>query len=151
MIEIKSFQPEYREAFKQLNLHWIEKYFKVEDPDIKALTHPEEYILEKGGEIFTALYKKEPVGVVAIIKVDDTTYELAKMAVAENHQGKSISNYLIQACIAYAKDHKARKIILYTNSSLKPAIHLYKKFGFTEHPIENNQYDRADIYMTLDL
>ena len=44
-----------------------------------------------------------------------------------------------------------QKIILYTNSSLKPAIHLYQKFGFKEHEIENNEYERADIYMILDL
>jgi septum formation topological specificity factor MinE len=51
-IQIESYQPQYKEAFKTLNLEWIQKYFKVEPHDVEQLENPEKYILESGGQIF---------------------------------------------------------------------------------------------------
>ena len=50
-------------AFRTLNEEWITDYFRMEEADYKALDHPKEYILDKGGAILVALYKDEPVGV----------------------------------------------------------------------------------------
>lgn len=54
----------------------------MEEADYKALDHPKEYILDKGGAILVALYKDEPVGVCALCKMDHPLYdyELAKLA-----------------------------------------------------------------------
>ena len=48
--------------------------------------------LEKGGEILVALYKNEPVGVCALLKMNDEyyDYELSKLAVSPKVQGKGI-------------------------------------------------------------
>ncbi|MCS2304494.1 hypothetical protein NXX23_23480 [Bacteroides ovatus] len=43
--------------------------------DYKALDHPKEYILDKGGAILVALYKDEPVGVCALCKMDHPLYD----------------------------------------------------------------------------
>lgn len=63
-----------------MNEEWISNYFVMEEADYKALDNPEEYILDKGGRIFVALYKGEPVGVCALIKMfdDEYDYEMAK-------------------------------------------------------------------------
>ena len=42
--EIVHFKPEYSDAFKSLNLEWIEKYFVPEKIDLKVLNDPENEI-----------------------------------------------------------------------------------------------------------
>ena len=83
-IEIVTYNSSYKEVFRDLNVEWISTYFKMEASDYKALDNPDSYILQNGGHILVALLNKEPVGVCALIKMNDTTYdfELAKMAVS---------------------------------------------------------------------
>ena len=42
-------------VFKTLNLEWIEEFFVVEEEDLKILSNPKSYVIDKGGEIFFAL------------------------------------------------------------------------------------------------
>ncbi len=83
-----------------------------------------------GGQIFLAVINEEAVGTAALIKMNESTFELAKMSVTEKHQGKSIGKKLCQAAIEYAKDKKFKNIFLESNSKLTPALNLYKKLGF---------------------
>ena len=89
-VEIVDFQPRWQPAFRKLNEEWITKYFRMEESDYKALDHPQEYILDKGGHIYMALYKGEPVAACALIPMDDGGFELAKMAVSPRAQGLGI-------------------------------------------------------------
>jgi GNAT superfamily N-acetyltransferase len=68
----------------------------MEPADYKALGDPEGDILKPGGHILVALYKNKPVGVCALKKMDDPEYdfELAKMAVDPDVQGKGIGGLL---------------------------------------------------------
>jgi hypothetical protein len=59
-IQIIDFQYIYAEAFKLLNYEWIEKHFKLEPSDHKALNNPQQ-IIEAGGFIFMAMYQGEAV------------------------------------------------------------------------------------------
>jgi ribosomal protein S18 acetylase RimI-like enzyme len=58
-----------------------------------------------------------------------------------------IGNKLLSHCIAVAEKKNIKRLILYSNRILLPAIHLYEKFGFTEIPLEGGLYERADIKM----
>ena len=71
------------------------------------------------------------------------------MAVAESFQGKNIGNRLMEFAIAKATELKAAKIILYSNTKLIPAIHLYRKYGFVEVPVISSGYKRCNIKMEL--
>jgi hypothetical protein len=64
----------------------------MEETDYKALDHPDTYIIDKGGYILVALYNQAPLGVCALIKMNDSEYdyELSKMAVSPAAQGKKI-------------------------------------------------------------
>lgn len=141
----------YRSAFRSLNEEWITAHWKMEEADYKALDHPQEYILDKGGYIFVALYKDKPVGVCALCKLDDPTYdyELAKLAVSPEVQGKGIGILLCETVICKAKELHARKIFLESNTLLKPAIRLYRKLGFKELTEYHPAYERGDIQMEL--
>ena len=71
------------------------------------------------------------------------------MAVAEQFQGLKIGNRMLEYVICKAKELSAQKIILYSNTKLKPALHLYRKYGFSEIPIGHSDYQRSDIKMEL--
>lgn len=148
-VQIVDYSPQYKTAFKALNEEWISTWFKMEATDYKSLDNPEGYILKKGGHIFVALYNDEPVGVCALIKMDDPDYdyELAKMAVSPKAQGKSIGWLLGQAIIQKATTLGARNIYLESNTILKPAIKLYEKLGFKKVAGRPTPYERANIQM----
>lgn len=150
-VKIVPYQPEHKAAFKKLNEDWITQYFKMEEFDYKYLDHPEENILNKGGYIFMAIYKSEPVGTCAIVKMDDTKFELAKMGVAPSAKGKGIGYLLGQACAEKAKALGATKLYLETNTLLKPAISLYHKLGFKKITGPPSPYERSNIQMEMEL
>lgn len=150
-VKIVSFEPQYQEAFKSLNVEWISTYFEMEEADYKALDNPQEYILDKGGKIFVALYQNEPVGVCALIKMTNSAYdfEMAKMAVSPKAQGKNIGFLLGQEIVKSAKEQGAKKIYLESNTILKPAINLYQKLGFQKVFGLATPYKRCNIQMEL--
>lgn len=150
-VQIVDFQPQYLEAFKSLNIEWISTYFEMEEADYKALDNPEEYILNKGGKIFVALYQNKPVGVCALIKMKDSNYdfEMAKMAVSPRAQGKNIGFLLGQRIVESARELGANKIYLESNTILKPAINLYYKLGFQRVYGLATPYKRCNIQMEL--
>ncbi|HEY6975644.1 MAG TPA: GNAT family N-acetyltransferase [Chitinophagaceae bacterium] len=144
-----NYDKQYAKDFKRLNLEWIEKYFVVEEHDLEQLSYPEEYIIDKGGEILFAVYEKKVVGVCALIKTADCEFELAKMAVSPHFQGKQIGYKLGGYAIETARLLGAKRIWLESNRILAPAISLYIKLGFKEIPITTTPYARADIRMEL--
>jgi len=146
-IEIISYTPALKEHIKKLNLEWLIKYFRVEEKDERILSNPQEEIIDKGGMIFYVKQNDEIIGTVSLIKVDDTTFELSKMAVTEKAKGLGIGNKMIIHCISVAEENNIQKLILYSNTSLLSAIHLYKKFGFAETHLETGLYERANIKM----
>ncbi len=143
---ISAHQPD----FERLNKDWIEKYFWMEPIDFEVLSKPEEHIILAGGFIFMAHYKNELVGTVALKFVEKDIYEFTKMAVDEKFQGLKIGKQLAEVAIQKAKEKKANKIILYSNTKLIPAIALYRKLGFREIPLDG-PYKRSDIKMELTL
>ncbi|SDG69802.1 DNA-binding transcriptional regulator, MarR family [Pedobacter terrae] len=152
-VEIVDYLPKYQEVFRSLNVEWISKYFTMEESDYKALDDPQGYILDKGGFILVALYEGEPLGVCALIKMNDGEYdfELAKMAVSPKAQGKNLGFLLANAIIKKAKSLGASKIYLESNTILKPAINLYHKLGFQKVAGKPTPYERCNIQMELTL
>jgi len=146
-VEIIPFSPDLKEYIKTLNLEWLIKYFRVEEKDDLILSNPQEEIIDKGGLIFYAKYNGEILATVSLMKIDETTFELSKMAVSDKAQGLGIGNKLLLHCLAIAEKNNIKKLILYSNRILLPAIHLYKKFGFVEVPLDEGLYERANIKM----
>ena len=148
-IKIVPFTDELADHFSALNTAWVKKYFELEPIDIRMLADPKKYYINEGGLIFFALLDREVAGTCALLKVSDDVYELSKMAVYEKFQGKQIGNKLLEYCLAEAKQMKLEKVILYSNTILNPAIHLYKKYGFTEVIGFESEYKRANIKMEI--
>jgi GNAT superfamily N-acetyltransferase len=149
---IVDFQPRHRERFRALNLAWITEHFRVEDADRRALDDPDGYIIGHGGHILVAEDDDGTVaGVCALLRNDDGSFELAKMAVDAAARGRHIGRALGEASIDRARALGAPRLELLSNTILGPAIRLYRALGFAEVPLPPNDYERANIKMTLDL
>lgn len=150
-IRIVPYEECYRSAFRMLNEEWITAHWQLEEADRKVLDHPREAILDKGGHIFVALFREEPVGVCALCRMEDPAYdfELAKYAVSPKAQGRGIGTLLGEAAVAKAAELGARRLFLESNTLLRPAIHIYRKLGFRELPEFHTAYARGDIQMEL--
>lgn len=150
-IDILDYHSQYQPYFERFNKAWLEEYFRVEPIDEWVLGKPEEAILREGGKIYFARYNGSIAGTVALKKTAPAEFELTKMAVDKQFQGMGIGKALCSAVIQKAKASGPCKIILYSHTSLLPALHIYRSLGFREVPIESNKYKRADIMMELQL
>jgi ribosomal protein S18 acetylase RimI-like enzyme len=146
-IEIIEFSEELSEPIKTLNYEWLEKYFSVEEGDVASLSNPQKYIIDKGGHIYYAKLNGEIVGTASLLKKNKTVYELGKMAVNDKAQGHGIGTILLEHCLNIAKQKQITTLILYSNTILQSAIHLYRKYGFEEVELESGLYERANIKM----
>lgn len=152
-VRIVPYEPRYAETFRILNEEWITSHWEIEDADRKALEHPREYILDKGGHILVALFRGEPVGVCALLRMSDPNYdyELAKYAVSPTVQGRGIGMMLGKAAVDKAVELGAKRLFLESNTLLAPAIHIYRKLGFRELAEYHPSYARGDIQMELNI
>ncbi|WP_378181609.1 GNAT family N-acetyltransferase [Aquimarina sp. SS2-1] len=149
-ITIIPFDPKYAKDFADLNVEWLEKYFVVEPHDVDLLQRCEETIINKGGHIFFAKSGDEISGTFSLIKIQERVYELGKMAVSPKFQGQKIGQQLMSFCLDFAKNQNWIKLILYSNTLLENAIHIYRKHGFVEIELEKDSpYLRSNIKMEL--
>lgn len=153
VVEIVDYRPEYFMTFKRLNIMWINSHWSLEPHDLEVLNDPDSSILSKGGHIFVALVDGEPMGVVALCRMEGTEYdfELAKLAVDPEARGLGVGEKMCRAALEFARKSGDRKIFLESNTLLKPAINLYRKLGFKELEEYHPAYERGDIQMELTL
>ena len=146
---VVDYSPEHRDAFRDLNLEWIERFFAVEESDTAMLADPEGTIIDRGGFIFVALDGDVVAGVCSLVPAGARSYQLAKMAVSPASRGRGIGRQLAESAIARARERGAEQVELYSNTVLGPAISLYRSLGFVEVPLENAEHLRSNIRMVL--
>ncbi|WP_371378228.1 GNAT family N-acetyltransferase [Thalassotalea aquiviva] len=146
-MRIEENNPLYLDDFIHLNEQWISKYFKLEAIDRELAKNPDQ-IIDKGGYIFTLLSDHKVLGVCALFYQGSGVFELARMAVSPEYQGKGYGQMLIDACLAKLAQIEVNRLYLVSNTKLKSAMALYSKNQFKtvslgQHPV----YQRADIVM----
>jgi len=148
-IHIIDYDSRYKADFANLNIEWLEKYYKVEQVDKDYFANPEKKILNNGGSIYFAKIANKIVGTCALVHESDGIYEIAKMGVTSNFQGKGIGAKLLQHCIDEYKNKNGKELFLETHHYLQAAIRLYERFGFVNqgHRKPGSVYERSDVYM----
>ena len=135
-----------------MNLLWLRKYFRVEPKDEELLNRAEEVIIKKGGKIFFAQTEGKIAGCYSLLPASASSFELGKMAVKPEFQGKNIGHALLSHAVETSRQEGMQQLILYSNTILTSAIHLYRKFGFVEIEVEDPPpYARSNIKMSLNL
>ena len=153
-IQIEAYREAYKPIFKTLNIAWLNEFFEVEPEDLKLLDNPQEQIINKGGLIFFARLKDKIIGTAALMKLDQETCELTKMAVAREHQGIQAGRLLLQNVIQAAVSAGYKKMILLTGEKLHKAVSLYKSEGFIlsdQASVLEHNLKRCSIQMELNL
>jgi putative acetyltransferase len=150
-VRIVAFASHHAEAWRSLNAAWIERFFAIEPKDQLVLDDPQGQVIAKGGMIFVAERGDAAIGCVALAPMPDGGFELAKMTVAETARGSGVGRRLIEACIAAAREAGAHRLYLESNTSLTPALTLYRACGFVHLPAQPTPYARADVWMELRL
>lgn len=150
MLIIERWKKEYRDDFIRLNREWIERYFRLEECDLDIFRDPQTRIVDRGGEIFFAVDDGRVVGCCALIfHPENGKYELAKMAVSPQMQGRGIGYRLICALLGYARNEHIHSVFLEANTSMKASVALYRKVGFKAVECPNPAYDRCDLCMEI--
>lgn len=152
-VEIVEYNSSYLSTFKRLNIMWINSYWSLESHDLEVLNDPDTSIISKGGHILVALVDEKPMGVVALCPMDNPEYdyEIAKLAVDPETRGCGVGDAIFSAVLEKAKSLGAKNLFLESNTLLKPAISLYRKYGFKELKEYHPAYARGDIQMELSL
>lgn len=155
VVTVRDFRPSDAEAFRDLNLAWVEQYFTVEAEDRAQLEDPQTHILDQGGAILIADLDDIPVGTVGLVPGhQDGVLELIKMSARSDVKGRGIGRALMDAAIEKARVMGATKIWLETNTVLAAALALYRKSGFHEltgNELTETPYDRCNCQMVLEL
>jgi len=94
------------------------------------------FIAEMNGEI---------VGSVFIVQSSETVAKLRLLLVEPSARGMGLGNKLVQECINFAKRAGYKKMILWTNSILVEARHIYEKAGFNIVATEKHQSFGHDL------
>ena len=126
--------------------------WNVIDEDGTQLYSPRETILERGGEIYIAVKGAKVVGTCALIRLSPSIFEVAKLTVSREMQGKGLGRRLTYFAIDRARVLGAARVGLLSSTKLETALRLYESIGFKRKPLPADQpYITADVYMELEL
>ena len=146
-MKIIPYNPKYKNDFIEMNKLWISEMFVMEAEDERELSNIEPYI-KKGGQIFFALDDDNSVMACCMIAPrDDGDWEIMKFAAKGMYTGTGAGSACLKACIDYAREKDIERIIIVSNRRCLQALHLYRKFGFTELTVDKEKFPfkRADI------
>ena len=150
-VVIRTYQPADVEwvITRHKELYEIEYGFTGDFSDYveKYVLKFDEYHDESKENMWIAEVNGKPVGVIAVIKVNDATAQLRWFLIEPEERGKRIGHKLMQTLIDFCKENGYKHIFLWTVNILKAARHIYKTYGFElTESVENNSWTRDVIY-----
>ncbi|ANB57498.1 FR47-like family protein [Anoxybacillus sp. B7M1] len=107
----------WNEQFEALVAQIVADFINHYNPDKERC-----WIAEMNGDI---------VGSVMVVHESDAIAKLRLLLVDPQARGLGLGTHLVQECIRFAKRKEYQKLVLWTNSVLIAARHIYQKLGFT--------------------
>ena len=144
-MNVVEYNPRYKESFIQFNTDWIVDNFGcLEKEDYETFTKIDEE-LENGAMIFFALEKDIPLATCMVKPMREETWEICKLGSNKYREHKGCGSAVFEAAVQWAIDHGAKRLFILSNRNLKPALHIYEKYGFKEIKLDDYEYVRGDI------
>lgn len=114
----------YDEQFEALAAEIVAKFIQNYDPKRERC-----WIAEKDGDV---------VGSVFLVAKSKTIAKLRLLLVEPSARGLGIGSRLVNECVRFARQVGYKKIVLWTQSELLAARHIYEKAGF--HVVETKPH-----------
>lgn len=145
-MEIIEYQEKYKDYFIQFNTDWIvDNFGSLEQEDIDTFEHIDES-LRNGAMIYFALEDETVLATCMAKPLDDNgMWELCKLGSNKQLPHRGAGSAVFEAAMNWAIHHGAKKLFILSNSKLKPALHIYEKYGFHEVRLVDYEYVRGDI------
>ena len=151
-MEIVPYAKEYRDAFVELNEAWLEKLYTVEGHDRWQMDHVGD-IVHEGGMAYFAVEDDEVLATCMTFPLKEGVWEICKLAARNQGTSKGAGTAVFEACMSYAVEYGAERLVLISCRALEAAIHIYRKHGFVEVPLDEDLWGKtkADIQMEWSL
>lgn len=144
-MKIVEYDTRYKNSFIQFNTDWIvDNFGYLEEEDLETFSRIEEE-LENGAMIYFAVENDVPLATCMAKPIDEETWEICKLASNKHTEHKGCGSAVFEAAMQWAIEHGAKRLFLLSNRKLKPAIHIYEKYGFQEIKLDDYEYARGDI------
>lgn len=139
------FEEKYRQDFINFNTDWIVSNFGfLEEHDKETFERIDEE-MKAGAMIFFAVENNVALATCMAMPMNGKTWEICKLGSNKNVPYKGAGSAVFEAAMQWALNHGAERLFILSNSKLKPALHIYEKYGFKEIKLENYEYIRGDI------
>ncbi|MCG8331385.1 MAG: bifunctional helix-turn-helix transcriptional regulator/GNAT family N-acetyltransferase [Chitinophagales bacterium] len=135
-LSIVDYRPSLKSYFYELTTPWLMNVLdgELEEEDKFTLSNPDKAYIETGGFLFFAKYENEIVGCVVLKRLDEDSFEFAKLFIRPDYRKLGIATRLIERCITRCKENEAKELWLQTTLSMPQAHKLYYKLGFNDQP-----------------
>lgn len=148
-MKITEYNARYKDSFIKFNTDWIlDNFGYLEKEDIETFEKIDEE-LANGAMIYFAVEDDIPLATCMAKPMDANTWEICKLGSDKNRVHKGCGSAVFEAAMQWAIHRGAKRLFILSNSKLKPAIHIYKKFGFREIKLNDYEYARGDIAFEL--
>jgi carbonic anhydrase len=135
----------FKEYAAWLNIDLSFQHFDDELLEVKTM-----YGSPEGGIILCKAGNKF-IGCAGIRKINNNTAELKRMFIKPVYQNQGIGKVLLEKAIELAKKINYSFIRLDTLNYMKPAINLYKQYGFYEIPAYYYNPNETTVYFEVKL
>lgn len=144
-MKVIPFEEKYRQDFIRFNTAWIVSTFGfLEAHDTETFEKIDEE-MKAGAMIFFAVENDVALATCMAMPAEGATWEICKLGSNKTVPHKGAGSAVFEAAMNWALEHGAERLFILSNSALKPAIHIYRKYGFTEIPLDDYGYERGDI------
>lgn len=151
---ILDYRPSLKQHFYKLAAPWLLDVLDgaLETEDRFTLHNPDIAYVKPGGFVFFAQYEGKVVGCVALKRLDDNSFEFAKLFVKTEYRQLGIATKLIERCITRCIENQAAELWLQTTLRMTKAHQLYYKLGFQDRaaPPQMDVLERTEKIMCID-
>lgn len=144
-MKVLPFEEKYRQDFIDFNTEWIVSNFGFLKEHDKRTFEKIDDEIKAGAMIFFAVENDVALATCMATPMHGTTWEICKLGSNKNVLHKGAGSAVFEAAMQWALDHGAERLFILSNRKLKPALHIYEKYGFKEIKLEDYEYIRGDI------